>query len=58
MTGDPIDAPRALELGLVNRVVPADQVLDEAVALAERIGENSPIAVRDVAPARAGGRRR
>ncbi len=46
MTGDPISAQRALELGLVNRVVPAEQVLDEAVALADRIGENSPIAVR------------
>jgi enoyl-CoA hydratase len=46
MTGDPIDAPRALQLGLVNRVVPAAQVVDEAVALAERIGQNSPIAVR------------
>ena len=47
MTGDPIDAHRALQLGLVNRVVPADQVVDEAIALAERIGENSPIAVRN-----------
>jgi enoyl-CoA hydratase len=47
MTGDPIDAPRALQLGLVNRVVPAGQVIDEAIALAERIGENSPIAVRN-----------
>ena len=46
MTGDPITAERALELGLVNRVVPAEQVLDEAVALADRIGENSPVAVR------------
>jgi enoyl-CoA hydratase len=46
MTGDPISAQRALELGLVNRVVPAEQVLDEAVALADRIGENSPISVR------------
>jgi enoyl-CoA hydratase len=46
MTGDPIDAPRALALGLVNRVVPRDQVVDTAVALAERIAENSPAAVR------------
>src|SRR4029079_4431451 len=46
MTGDPIDAPRALSLGLVNRVVARDQVLDVACPLAERIGENSPIAVR------------
>ena len=47
MTGDPIEADRALALGLVNRVVPGDRVLAEAVALAERIGENSPIAVRN-----------
>jgi enoyl-CoA hydratase len=46
MTGDPIDAQRALALGLVNRVVPADRVVDEAIALAEVIGANSPIAVR------------
>lgn len=46
MTGDPITAQRAYDLGLVNRVVPADQVVDEAVALAERINENSPTAVR------------
>jgi enoyl-CoA hydratase/carnithine racemase len=46
MTGDPIDASRALALGLVNRVVTADAVVSEALALAERIGENSPIAVR------------
>jgi enoyl-CoA hydratase/carnithine racemase len=46
MTGDPVDAQRALALGLVNRVVAGAQVLDEAFAIAERIGENSPIAVR------------
>ncbi|HEY5173885.1 MAG TPA: crotonase/enoyl-CoA hydratase family protein [Acidimicrobiia bacterium] len=47
MTGDPVDAQRALQLGLVNRVVPSTRVVDEAIALAERIGENSPIAVRN-----------
>jgi enoyl-CoA hydratase len=47
MTGDPIDAARALQLGLVNRVVPGERVVGEAIALAERIGENSPIAVRN-----------
>jgi enoyl-CoA hydratase len=46
MTGDPIDASRALDLGLVNRVVPRDRVIDEACALAARIAENSPVAVR------------
>jgi crotonobetainyl-CoA hydratase len=46
MTGDPMDADRALQLGLVNRVVPRDEVLPTALALAERIAANSPIAVR------------
>ena len=46
MTGDAMPAARAYELGLVNRVVPADCVVDEAVALAERINQNSPAAVR------------
>ena len=46
MTGDPIDAERAYALGLVNRVVPADALLDEAMALAERIAANAPLAVR------------
>ena len=41
MTGDPIDTDRAYVLGLVNKVVPADQVLPEAVALAERIAANA-----------------
>jgi enoyl-CoA hydratase/carnithine racemase len=46
MTGDPIDAERAYALGLVNKVVPGDVVLAEAVALAERIAANAPLAVR------------
>jgi enoyl-CoA hydratase len=46
LTADPIDAARAYELGLVNRVVPGDQVLDVAIALAERIARNAPLAVR------------
>ena len=46
LTGDAISAPRALELGLINKVVPADQLLDEAVALAERICCNAPLSVR------------
>ena len=45
-------------LGLVNRVVPADRVLDEALALAERIGRNSPAAVRAGAAPGPGRRRR
>jgi enoyl-CoA hydratase len=46
MLGEPITAARAHELGLVNRVVPADEVLDAALALADRIIANSPTAVR------------
>jgi enoyl-CoA hydratase/carnithine racemase len=46
MTGDPIDADRAFTLGLVNRVVPGDQVVDTAMALANTIAANSPAAVR------------
>ena len=46
MTGAAITAERAREIGLVNRVVPRARVLDEAIALAEQICENSPAAVR------------
>ena len=35
MTGEPLPAQRAYDLGMVNRVVPAEQVMNEAVALAE-----------------------
>jgi enoyl-CoA hydratase/carnithine racemase len=46
MTGDPIDAERAYALGLVNKVVPAGELMAEAVSLAERIAANAPLAVR------------
>ncbi len=46
LTGDNIDAQRALALGLINKVVPPERVLDEAVALAERITANGPLGVR------------
>jgi enoyl-CoA hydratase len=46
LTGDSITAARAYELGLVNLVVPADRVLDEALAMAGRIIENAPLSVR------------
>ncbi|HWE38481.1 MAG TPA: enoyl-CoA hydratase [Isosphaeraceae bacterium] len=46
LTGAPITASRARELGLVNRVVPADR-LDAAVAeLTDAIGAVSPVALR------------
>lgn len=46
-TGDRLSAVRAGELGLVNRVVPQGQAVGEAVALAERICANAPVAVRE-----------
>lgn len=46
LTGEPMSAKRAYELGLVNRVVPDDRVVEEAVALAEVITANAPLAVR------------
>lgn len=44
LTGQPIDATRAAELGLVNRVVPDGHVLAAALELAEIIAENAPLA--------------
>lgn len=46
-TGDPIDARRAYELGLVNRVAPSDAVRSTAIALAEAIAVNAPLSVRE-----------
>jgi crotonobetainyl-CoA hydratase len=46
LTGDPISARKALELGLVNRVVAPDQLLDAAFELAERIMANAPVSVQ------------
>lgn len=46
LTGEPITAHRAHELGLVNRVVPAGAALHEAVALARTIAGNAPLAVQ------------
>lgn len=46
LTGDWVDAPRAKEIGLVNRVLPADKLLEEALVLARRIVSNPRWAVR------------
>ncbi|MCR9106452.1 MAG: crotonase/enoyl-CoA hydratase family protein [Gammaproteobacteria bacterium] len=45
LTGDFIDANRAMELGLINQVVPAGTALDAAKALAAKIVANGPLAV-------------
>jgi len=47
-TGDPIDAAEAWRIGLVNRVVPLNQMMEEAKALAERIALAPPVVTRMV----------
>lgn len=48
LIGDSINAQRAYELNLVNKVVPQQQLLSEATAIAERLCENAPLAVRGI----------
>lgn len=45
LTGDPISAQRAYEVGLVNRVTTAENLLEESLALARRIAGNAPLSV-------------
>lgn len=45
--GEPIDAGRAYDLGLVNKVVPVDEVLDSAIDMARKIASNAPLSVRE-----------
>lgn len=46
LTGELIDAETARQWGLVNRVVPFDDVLPTALKIAESVGANGPLAVR------------
>lgn len=46
-TTERMDAGRAYHFGLVNRVVPVDTVVDEALELARRICTNAPLAVQE-----------
>ncbi|HEV2674708.1 MAG TPA: crotonase/enoyl-CoA hydratase family protein [Aliidongia sp.] len=48
LTGDPFPPARALEIGLVNAVVPHEELLQAARALAYRILRHSPLAVGSV----------
>jgi enoyl-CoA hydratase/carnithine racemase len=47
LSGDPISARRAYELGLLNEVVADEQVISRAMELAGRIAANAPLAVQE-----------
>ena len=46
MTGDPMTAQRAYEIGLVNRVVPKGQAMTVAMEIATKIANNAPLVVQ------------
>jgi len=46
LTGKPVDAQEAYRIGLVNRVVPAEELMSACTAIANQILANGPIAVR------------
>ncbi|MBT4520905.1 MAG: enoyl-CoA hydratase/isomerase family protein [Halieaceae bacterium] len=46
LTGENLDAQRAYDIGLINKVVPKEDLMAEAMKLAEKICKNSPLAVR------------
>ncbi len=45
-TAQPVTAQRAYDMGFVNKVVPAEQLMSEAITLAQQIAENAPLAVQ------------
>jgi enoyl-CoA hydratase/carnithine racemase len=46
LTGEMLDARTAQDFGIVNHVVPQDQVLAKAMAIAEKIAANPPLSIR------------
>jgi enoyl-CoA hydratase/carnithine racemase len=47
LTARPIDAARALEIGLINRIVAPNELMATALATADAIAANAPLAVRE-----------
>jgi 2-(1,2-epoxy-1,2-dihydrophenyl)acetyl-CoA isomerase len=45
LTAEPVDAATAHQIGLVNRVVPAESLMEEATALATKLAQSAPIAL-------------
>jgi len=48
LTGDPIDAEQALKIGLVNRIVPSAELMSSAMAIADRLTQNGPLALKAI----------
>ena len=46
MTAQPVTAQRAYDMGFLNKVVPGDSLMEEAMSMAEQIAENAPLAVQ------------
>jgi enoyl-CoA hydratase len=46
LTGDPITADTALKIGLITRIVPAENLLDEAKKLARKLARKAPVTTR------------
>ncbi len=46
LTAQPVTAQRAYDMGFVNKVVPADRLMPESLAMAQQIADNSPLAVQ------------
>lgn len=46
LTGDPVSAEEAVQLGLAHRAVPADELQTEALAFAHRLAAGAPLAVQ------------
>ncbi len=46
MTAQPVTAQRAYDMGFLNRVVPGEQLMEDAIIMAEQIAENAPLAVQ------------
>lgn len=48
LTGDPLSSGEALNYGLVNKVVPAGEVVSAARSLAGRLAKGAPLAIREI----------
>ena len=46
LTAQPVTAQRAYDMGFLNKVVPAGDLMEEAMAMAQQIADNAPLAVQ------------